>query len=327
MSSGRVPNALLFAGDEGIGKRQFAIELAKAFVCIEPGQLEACGVCPACMRAGEIELPRSDKKDDYERVVFSKHLDIGVVIPFKRNVRVDAIRDLEREANFRPYEGRARVFIIDDADKMADPAANALLKTLEEPPPTSHIFLVTSRPDSLLPTIRSRCQMLRFVPVETASIVEYLQREKAFTPDEAGLAARLARGSIGRAIAIDVAQFRKRRDKMLSVVRGAVENGDIVTMLRTGEEMNDAKNKDTFEENIDILETLLYDIWTTAVNGNSTQIVNADLSDELGRLAGRAERSALPKWLAAIEAMRQSLAVNINRKIATDSLFVSMAGA
>ena len=80
------------------------------------------------------------------------HLDVGMVVPFKRNVRVAAIRELEREANFRPYEASARFLIVNDAEKMNDAAANALLKTLEEPPATTHIFLLTSRVDSLLPT-------------------------------------------------------------------------------------------------------------------------------------------------------------------------------
>src|SRR5260221_2051995 len=207
LSTGRVSNSLLFAGDEGVGKRQFALELAKAFVCKEPSNHQACGACTACGRGDVFDFPTSYKGDDYEQVFFSKHPDIGVVIPFKRNVRINAIRDLEREANFRPYESQARFFIIDDAEKMQDAAANAMLKTLEEPPPTTYIFLITSRPDSLLPTIRSRCQTIRFAPVAADEIEKFLIDEKAFTFDEARLAARLSRGSIGRAVSINVAQF------------------------------------------------------------------------------------------------------------------------
>ncbi len=326
MRSDRVPNSLLFVGDDGVGKRQFAIELAKSFVCKSPDEIEACGLCPACRRADVFVFPKSEKGDDYDQVFFSEHSDIGMVIPFKRNVRVGAIRALEREANFMPYEGRARIFIIEDADKMNDAAANALLKTLEEPPPTSHIFLITSRPDSLLPTILSRCQMLRFVPVETSAIAEYLIHERAFTPDEAALASKLSRGSIGRAISINVEQFRMRREKMLDVIRNAIETGDRVAMLRTGEEMNDAKNKDNFEENIEILESLIHDVWTLAVNGDAMRLTNIDLADKLARLADQSDAAVLPKWLDKIETMRQNFAVNINHKIAADALFVSMAG-
>ncbi len=323
----RVPNALLFAGDEGVGKRKFALELARMFVCSEPNDREACGVCAACRRSGVFSFPTSEKGEDYDFVFFSEHPDIGMVVPFRRNVRIGAIRALEREAHFRPYEVKARVFIIEDADKMADPAANALLKTLEEPAPTSHIFLITSRPDSLLPTVRSRCQTLRFAPIETAEIEKFLIEQRAFSHDEARLAARLSRGSIGRAVSINVGQFRLRREKMLDVVTNAIETGDLAALLRIAEEMNDAKNKDNFEENLDILQSLIHDVWTLRIDGDETRIANTDLTDKLTLLAEDANSADLPSWLAAIDKIRLDLAVNINKKIAADALFVSMASA
>lgn len=325
LSSNRVSNSLLFAGDEGVGKRQFALELTKAFVCKDPSNYQACGTCAACRRADVFAFPTSDKGDDYERVFFSKHPDIGMVIPFKRNVRIDAIRDLEREANFRPYEAQARFFIIDDAEKMQDAAANALLKTLEEPPSTTYIFLITSRPDSLLPTIRSRCQTIRFAPVGADEIEKFLIDEKAFTFDEARLAARLSRGSIGRAVSINVAQFRTERERMLGVVRNAIQTGDRAALLRVSEEINDAKNKERFEQNIDILESLIHDVWTLGVSGDAARVSNSDVADELSKLAANAARLDLPAWLREIETMRDNFAVNINRKIAADSLFMTMA--
>lgn len=326
ISTGRVPNSLILAGDEGIGKRQFAIELGKVFVCAKHDGLEACGECAACRRSDTFVFPDADERDDHKRVIFSGHPDIGTVIPYKRNILIDAIRDLEREANFNPYEARARIFIIDDADKMNDAASNALLKTLEEPPPTSYIFLVTSRPESLLATIRSRCQMLRFAPVSPPEIERYLIDVGAIEAVEARLAARLARGSVGRAVSIDVEQIRGRREKMLDVLRNAIETGDRAALLRASEEMNDAKNKADFEENIEILESLIHDVWTRRTSGDDSPLVNADLAADLVRLADESGRADLPAWLDDIETLRQNLAVNINRKVATDALFVSMAG-
>jgi DNA polymerase-3 subunit delta' len=326
VAGGRVPNSLLFAGDEGVGKRQFALELAKAFVCTGSDAREACGECPACRRVGKFSFPTSDKGEDYDQVFFSEHPDVGMVIPFKRNVRIGSIRNLEKEANYNPYEARSRFFIIDEADKMADPASNALLKTLEEPPPTSHIFLISSRPDSLLPTIRSRCQILRFAPVGTQDIERYLIDKHSFITEEATLAARLARGSIGRAVSINVEQFRARREKMLSVVRDVISTGDRASLLRTSEEINDAKNKENFEEHLDILESLIHDVWTLRISNNAARIVNTDLVSALSLLADEAGQTNLPAWLGEIETMRESFAVNINRKVATDAMFVSMAG-
>ena len=325
VANGRVPNSLMFAGDEGVGKRQFALELAKALVCTDPTDGEACEVCPACRRADVFTFPKSDDKKAHERVTWSDHPDVGTIISYNRNILVDAIRHLESEANFQPYEARSRFFIIDDADKMNDAASNALLKTLEEPPPTSHIFLITSRPDSLRPTIRSRCQTLRFAPVSTDEIETYLIEERAFTHDEAKLSARLSRGSIGRAVTIDVEKFKTRRERMLSVIRNVIETGDIAALLRTSEEMNDAKNKEHFEENLDILQSLIHDVWTIKISGDAARIVNTDLANDLSNIAAESGRADMPSWLTSIETMRQNFIVNINRKVATDALFVSMA--
>ena len=325
IQSGRMPNSMLFAGDEGIGKRLFALEIAKAFVCLDPRESLACDACPACRRVGKFTFPTSEKGDDFDQVFFSEHPDVGIVIPYKRNVRIGAIRNLEKEANYNPYEARARIFIIDDCEKMADPAANALLKTLEEPPATSHIFLITSRPDSLLSTIRSRCQMLRFAPVPTGEIERFLIAERDRTSEEASLAAHVARGSVGRAVSANVEQFRARRDKMAGVLENAIVTRDLAALLRTAEEMNDAKNKDHFEDHLDILQALIHDIWTIATSGDTVRVVNTDITRELARLASMSGGRDLPRWIADIETMRQNFAVNINRKIAADALFVSMA--
>lgn len=324
LRTGRVPNSLLFAGDEGVGKRQFALELAKAFVCLEPNDFEACGACAACRRADAVAFPTSDKSDDYKKVFFSSHPDIGFVIPLKRNMYVDAIRELEREANFRPFESRARFFIVDDADKMNDAASNALLKTLEEPPVTSHIFLITSRPDSLLPTIRSRCQTLRFAPVACEEIEQFLIDDRAFTHDEARLASRLSRGSVGRALSINVEQFRGRREKMLEVLTNAIVTGDRAVLLRIAETMHDPKNPGIFDQNLDILQSLIHDLWTLCVDGEADGMVNSDVSDRLSRLAPKAKSAGLRSWIVAIDTIRENLAVNINRKVAADALFVTM---
>ena len=242
LKKGRVPNSLLFAGPDGVGKRQFAIEVAKAFLCVEPADGEPCGTCSACKRADVFVFPKSEKSDDYDLVFFSDHPDLGTVIPFRRNVRIGAIRALEREANFRPYEAQARFFIVDDAEKMADPAANALLKTLEEPAPTTYIILITSRPDSLLPTIRSRCQTVRFAPVAETEIEEFLIRDRAFSHDEARLAARASRGSVGRALSVNAATFAAARQRMLDVLRNIIDAGNLAAALKISEELNDAKH-------------------------------------------------------------------------------------
>lgn len=322
----RVPNALLFAGADGVGKRRFALRLAKAFVCQNPKDAEACDACANCRRANNFTLPKADDRDAFKKVIFSEHPDIGTVTPYNKNILVDAIRDLETEANFRPFEATARFFIVDEADKMNDAASNALLKTLEEPPAASHIFLVSSRPDALLPTIRSRCQTLRFAPIAASEIENYLSNDKKFAPEDAALLARLSGGRLGYALGTDLEKFRAARAAMLKVLESILIKENRGELLRVGEEINDAKNKDDFETKLDILQTLIHDLWTVRNEADANILVNVDLETDLKKLAARAESRRLAAWLSEIEILREQLAFNLNRKIAIDALFMQMAG-
>lgn len=330
LEKGRVPHSLLFAGEEGVGKRRFALELAKSFVCQNPQDFEACDSCSACRRADKFTFPKADdKKDDFEKVFFSEHPDIGIVIPYKNSILVDAVRNLEKEANFRPYEAKARIFIIDDAEKLniaKDNAANALLKTLEEPAATTYLFLISARPDALLQTILSRCQTLRFAPIPVADIENHLLETGKFAEDDAELSARLSNGSVGRALETDLGKFRERRDAMIKVLQSLLTQENRGVLLKTAEEMNDAKNKDDYERFLDVLQTLIHDVWSLALGGEFS-IVNRDYKTQLKILADRADARRLARWLAEIETTRELFAVNLNRKIATDALFMQMANA
>jgi DNA polymerase-3 subunit delta' len=327
LEKNRVPRSLLFAGIEGVGKKRFALELAKSFVCLAPENAEACDKCAACRRADKFNFPKPDDRDAHKEVIFSEFPDIGLVVPYNKNILVDAVRNLEKEANFRPYEAKARFFIIDDADKMNDAASNALLKTLEEPQPTTHIFLISSRPDSLLQTIRSRCQTIRFAPIGAREIQQKILDTEKFSPVDAELVARLSAGSIGRALDFDLEKFRAKRETMLGVLQSLAGKPNHLALLKTGEEMNDAKNKDDYEFYLEILQTLIHDILALKHAADEKTLVNVDLKLNLQKLSEAAESKRLAAWLAEIETLRETLAVNVNRKIATDALFVQMSKA
>ncbi len=324
VATSRVPNALLFTGPDGVGKKQFAVELARGLVCTAVDRSEACGHCAACKRAGEVSIPTFEKGDESDYVFFSQHPDVGMVVPFRRNLRVGAIRALEREANFRPYEASARIFIVDDADKMNDAAANALLKTLEEPPSTSHIILIAARADTLLATIRSRCQTIRFAPVAFDELETHLIEAYDFTPEDAALAARVSGGSVGRAIEIVPASFRTQRSAMLNVLKAAVSNNRR-ELLVASEEMSDAKNKEEYEEKLGILQTLTHDVWLLRNGGDEGEVLNLDIKPELIKIAEATNSSTLAHWLGEIETIQENFIVNINKKVATDALFIEMA--
>jgi DNA polymerase-3 subunit delta' len=326
LKNNRVPHSLLFAGEEGVGKRQFALELAKSFACLNPQDFEACDSCAACRRADKFALPKTDdKKEEYEKVFYSEHTDVGIVIPYKNNILVNSVRDLEKEANFRPYEAKARFFIIDDADKMNDAASNALLKTLEEPAPTTYLFLITARSDALLQTILSRCQTLRFAPIPAAEIEDYLLETGKFAADDAELLARLSAGSIGRALELNLDKFREHREAMLKVLQSLLMQENRAYLLKTAEEICEAKNKDDYQQFLDILQALIHDIWTLKLGASEHSIINADYKSQLKILAEKTDARRLSKWLAEIETMRELFVVNLNRKIATDALFMQMA--
>src|SRR6185503_13461243 len=237
----RIPGAMLFTGEDGIGKKLFALEIAKALNCRTPQGVEGCGECPACKRIAKFNYPPSADSDDWKGIIWTDHPDVGMVVAPKRVLMVDQMRLIEREANYRPYEGKARVFLIEDADKLNDPSANALLKVLEEPPHTSHIILLTSRPDMLLPTIRSRCQMIRFSPLSPEEIESHLVKNKIATAAEAHIRARVARGSLGRAVAQDFDEFGQQRAAMLRVLQALSADKDRIQLLRSAEELNEAK--------------------------------------------------------------------------------------
>ena len=323
--SDRLPGAMLFTGEEGIGKKLFALEIARALNCRTPKDHEACGVCSSCVRIRKLNYPTRDDADEWTQIIWTDHPDVGLVVAPKRVLRVEQMRQIEKEANFRPFEGKARVFLIDEADKLNDASANALLKVLEEPPRTSYLILITARPAMLLPTILSRCQMIRFSPLAPAEIETHLVKND-IDKKTARLRARAAGGSMGRALSGDLVTFTSQRKAMLKVLNALVLSEDRAQLLRSAEQLNEAQYKDEFEERLDVLETLIRDAWMLSLGVDTSRIVNEDLSAELKEVAQKLDPSRAGDWILQIEDLREQLIVNVNRKITTDSLFLVMAG-
>ncbi len=328
LTSGRLPGSLLFTGEEGIGKKLFALEVAKALVCRNRVGVEACDQCPACKRIDASTFPPFGKlDDDKERMIWSEHADVAMVRPYKQIIRVTPMRELEREANFRPFEGAARVFIVEDAEYMNDQAANALLKTLEEPPATSHLILTTPNPTALLATIRSRCQIIRFAPLAAETIEEFLVKEKKVPESDAPLLARTSRGSIGRALNVNIDDYRKRRQSMITVLKALTLTGDRVQLLHSSEELAAAKDRADYEQTLDVLESLIRDAWALGLGGPAQAIVNKDALSDLQNIANELPSARAAAWLKEIEELRGALEVNLNRKIASDGLMMKLAAA
>lgn len=325
LDSGRLPGALLFAGEEGVGKKLFALEIARTLNCRTPRNNEACGECSACVRIGKINYPERDDADEWNQILWTDYPDVGLVVAPRRVLRVEQMRQIEKEANFRPFEGKARVFLIDEADKLNDASANALLKVLEEPPRTSHLILITARPAMLLPTILSRCQMIRFAPLTPDEIEQHLIANN-LDNKTARIRARAAGGSMGRALANDLATFTAQRKAMLKVLNALVVSNNRAELLRSAEQLNEAQYKDEFEERLDVLETLIRDAWMLSLGVKPSQLVNEDLLSELQPISEKLDPGRAGNWILQIEDLREQLIVNINRKVTTDALFLTMAG-
>jgi len=324
--SDRLPGAMLFTGEEGIGKKLFALEIARALNCRTPKDNEACGVCSSCVRIRKLNYPTRDDADEWTQIIWTDHPDVGLVVAPRRVLRVEQMRQIEKEANYRPFEGKARVFLIDEADKLNDASANALLKVLEEPPKTSYLILITARPAMLLPTILSRCQMIRFSPLTPDEIETHLVKNNLVDPKTARLRARAAGGSIRRALSGDLATFTAQRKSMLKVLNALVLSDDRAQLLRSAEELNEAQYRDEFEERLDVLETLIRDAWMLSLGVATSQLVNEDLSGELSAIGQKLDPGRAGDWILQIEDLREQLIVNVNRKVTTDSLFLVMAG-
>jgi DNA polymerase-3 subunit delta' len=195
---GRLGHAYLFAGPSGIGKRLFAEELGKALLCEgrDDDRFEACDVCPSC-----------------KQMDASTHPDFTVVARPEESLEfpIDSIRALSRSFALKSARGKGKVAVLDDADDLNDAAANCFLKTLEEPPPRSLLLLIATNTDLQIPTIVSRCQIVRFQPLGLPLVKELVQA-KVEDPQLVERLVRLSDGSPGRAIALadpDLWAFRR----------------------------------------------------------------------------------------------------------------------
>lgn len=325
---GSLPPSLLFAGPEGIGKRRIALALAQALNCTNPrvagsadppatgtaapsvdgrparrtagsrddgqtadssdgGQtadlngaapaapleIDACGVCPACQR-----IARGIHPD----VLLIEPLDSGVI-------KVDQIRDAVDRAAYRPFEGKRRVVIVDDADALMPQAQNALLKTLEEPPSASVFLLVTARPDALLATVRSRCPQLRFRVLSVDDVAGVL-RSRGASDTEARAVAANADGSVGRALQASAGDLVESRDVATRVLlnvaaardaRGRLDSAkELVTKASAG-----ASEREQLSQHLRAMASLLRDVALLGAGADAAALANADVRADLERLS------------------------------------------
>jgi DNA polymerase-3 subunit delta' len=320
----RVPSAYLFAGESGIGKRFTALNFAKALNCLG-GDAEGEGRTAAPM-AGHTSRPDAcDECSSCRKIEAMTHPDLVVVAPEKGEIRIGEIRAVEEALSLRPFEGRRKVVIIDDADTMNQAAANAFLKTLEEPPDESLLMLIAAHPDMLPETIRSRCCRLNFVPLAPDACAKVIQAalssgsrttdKKRREVDEHRLAAlvRLSMGRPGLAVSTDLEKERQRFITLLeSMFQGENETW---------------ADREEMEQWIDMAFIVLRDVlvWkiregeqehsaSPAVAGRDA-LLNPDMADFIAKMSKSADIKGIIKAYDTMTSLKRQLGFNLNKGV------------
>ena len=313
-----LPPALILAGPSGVGKRRVAVEIARAMNCLQPRstdefEREACGKCASCRR-----IERGIHPD----VILIEPGDMG-------SIKIEAVRDVVDRAAYRPFEGRRRVVVIDDADALVDAAQNALLKTLEEMPPASIFVLVSSMPDALLPTVRSRCPRLRFGPLSATEVARALVRDHGYTDETARAAAADADGSIGRALAADSSDVTEARNDARQLLEHTARTSDPSRLLEVvkrlgGTQGTSARERDQMASCLRALASLLRDLGIVASRADRRVLANADLEPQLEQLTGAFARARSLRAHAAVDRALEALEGNVSTKVVADWLVLQL---
>lgn len=302
-------HAYLFLGPEHIGKTTLARAFAQALTCENPtgdAGLGACGHCRSCRLAAE-----------------NMHPDHRFFAPAGNQLVIDQIRNIVREASRSPVEARYKVFIITAFERANVNAANALLKTLEEPSPTTRIILVSHQPSGLLDTIISRCQLLRLRPLPERIIIRALREKTGIAEADALRMARLSNGRLGSALTMASAPsawetYNQRISTMLTLLEA-----------RTADRMAYAREM----EKDGNLETTLQEwlLWWRDVlvlqNNSGALIVNQEHMSELTRLAENVPQNQVRRFIEAIMSTAGYLRRNVNRQLALEALLLKMPGS
>jgi len=319
----RIPQTLLFAGSEGLGKatlaRRFAARLIGDEDRIERDDLSLPENASAI--AAREKLPADKRNDD--PLVFASHPDFLTFPPDGplRQIGIPQMRLFKERAQFKPLKGARRVFLIDQADRAGEHAANSLLKTLEEPPDHMVIILTASNVYDLLPTIRSRSVVLNFSTLNDDDMRAFAAARKLDNPERR---IALSGGSPGVAASLDIEVFQKRRAAMLALLKTGAGVSTYASWLPVSEGLGRSKSE-KLELYLMLLYELLRDVTVLREGGGS--IRNFDLRPDLTALAGKVSRRWILDSVKGVDEIAHLLRRNIQKNIALDGLLMRMRAA
>jgi len=296
----KLPHALLFAGPHGVGKRTLAVELVKHLFC-KTG--DACGVCRGC-----------------RHLAAGTHPDF-TLLTGETSIKIDELRAVRREVYEPPFEAACRVVVIDNGELMTREAANALLKTLEEPPPSNVFILVSSREQDIPLTVRSRCMRIPFGPLPRDLVNIYLETSLKVERAQADILAGLASGSIASALFWMDRENFSMREKLADLVTGEKQGFTRVALLSER-----IASKGYEAEFLSFLLSFLRDVWWLKVTRDEFGLVNGDLRAFMER-----EGPSRPEWaeasIARVQETMRILRYNVNRWLAMEHLMIGMTRA
>ncbi len=306
-------HAYLFEGPRGVGKATLAVRVAQAANCTDsrPMAYRPCGTCSACRQIAQ-----------------GTHPDVLRLEPdptrAARTIPIEAVREVIRQTGYHRYDALRRVVIVDPAEAMQDSAANALLKTLEEPPDGTGFIVVTHNARALLPTILSRCQRVRFGAVPEADIHAWLEARGV---DQAASAARLCQGCPGRALELADGGLQARgelRSAMLLAV-----TAPLTDLYAFSAAITDGKRQAwsaRAEALLEVIEDLLRDVAVCGA-GEDGPLLNADVPDVVDRWTEALWPGGVIEAAAAVQDCRDDLEVYVTGKTAIDALITTLRRA
>jgi DNA polymerase-3 subunit delta' len=308
----RVSHAYLFAGPEGVGKKLTALILAKALNCLEKSE-DACDACKSCQKI--------DK---------GNHPDVGILEADGHFIKIDQIRKLQKQVGYKPFEGRKKITIINDAEKLNLEAANALLKTLEEPPLDTVFILVTSNPNALLQTIISRCQSIRFGSLGAVRVEQFLVERRGIIPVNARVLASLSEGRLGKALNIDIDKVRILREQCMELMNLMTPNREKSygpspnprDLFRKIEES--IRDRDYTEELLDFLLTFYRDLLILSERGNPNSLTNQDMIVPLEKYGAQLSSRQILKICQNIYQTKANVRRNANLQLALEEMVLKI---
>ncbi|MFH1581164.1 MAG: DNA polymerase III subunit delta' [Pseudomonadota bacterium] len=323
LQKGTIPNALLFTGIEGVGKRTIATMFAMACNCLnkEPwsffqsgNQATKCRICycKACVK-----------------IRSGSHPDIIHIKPSGAYIKIAQIRSLRDMLAMKPYEARIRVVIISDAQAMNPSAGNALLKVLEEPPVRTILILITIQSSGLLPTIVSRCQHIRFNPISCKSLEDILVDKEGLDYDDAKIVAILASGSLSKALSIAESKNRvswiNRRSWLINTLNldmpGQMSTQPVVSLLAFAAELS--KNKEILQDSLGVIKSWLRDV--IVYKSCPEKIINKDLIDNIQHVSQKLTARDLIAKIEAIRTAQKGIKAGANLRLTLEAMVIQLA--